>query len=253
MMRILLNKLTWLIGPAALILVWLLAGWLNLINPLFIPTLPKVLSSLGEMIVSRILLTDLVNTAWRTLVGFLIAALIGIPIGLILGSSKKIYEASSVLVDFFRSVPGTALFPLFLLFFGIGDEAKIANAVFACALIIIVNAMYGVKNTNRTRVLAAQTMRASPSRIFLRVVLPNALPEIAGGLRIAVSIALVVIVVTEMFVGTASGLGKRIFQTYQLFQIPEMFAAILLTGLFGYGLNLLLVTIERRVIHWGGK
>jgi NitT/TauT family transport system permease protein len=96
-------------------------------------------------------------------------------------------------------------------------------------------------------------MGASPARVFFRVVMPSALPEIAGGLRIAISIALVVIVVTEMFIGTASGLGKRIFQTYQLFQIPEMFAAILLTGLFGYALNLLLLILERRLIHWGGR
>lgn len=243
----------WVVGPATIIVIWLVVDWLNLINPLFVPSLPGVLLSLDRLMVGGTLLTDLASTAWRTFVSFAIATFLGIPLGLILGSKEGIRRATSVLIDFFRSLPGTALFPLFLLFFGIGDRAKIANAVFACTLIIMVNTMYGVRNANKTRIFAAQTMGASPSRIYSRVVLPGALPEIAGGLRIAVSIALIVIVVTEMFIGTASGLGKRIFHTYQLFQIPEMYAAILLTGLFGYGLNLVLVTLERRLIHWEGR
>jgi len=246
-------SLDWIWGPLAVLVLWFAAGWLKLLNPLFVPPLPEVCSSMFRMIVGGALLADLANTAWRTFLGFSLATLIGVPLGLLLGSKQKLYEASSVLVDFFRSVPGTALFPLFLLFFGIGDNAKIANAVFACALIILVNTIYGVRNANKTRILAARTMGAGPARVFFRVVLPNALPEIVGGLRIAVSIALIVIVVTEMFVGTASGLGKRIFHAHQLFQIPEMYAAILVTGLFGYGLNLLLLVLERRLIHWAGR
>lgn len=248
-----MSKVRWALGPIAIILFWLVVGWLRLNNPLFIPTLPHMLLSLWHMIADGTLVIDLASTAWRTLVGFAVAALIGIPLGLILGSKESLRQATSVLIDFFRSVPGTALFPLFLLFFGIGDRAKVANVVFACALIIMVNAMYGVRNANKTRILAAQTMGASPTRIYLRIVLPSALPEIAGGLRIAVSIALIVIVVTEMFVGTASGLGRRIFRAHDLFQIPEMYAAILLTGLFGYGLNLILVALERKLVFWGGK
>jgi ABC-type nitrate/sulfonate/bicarbonate transport system permease component len=248
-----MHKARWAFGPSIIVAIWLIAGWLRLLNPLFIPSLPDVLLSLWNMTVSGDLLVDLASTAWRTLIGFILAAMIGIPLGLILGSKESIRQASSVVVDFFRSVPGTALFPLFLLFFGIGDRAKIANAVFACALLILVNAMYGVRNANKTRILAAQTMGASPTRIYFRVVLPSALPEIVGGLRIAISIALIVIVVTEMFVGTASGLGRRIFRAHDLFQIPEMYAAILLTGLFGYALNLLLIVVERRLVFWGGK
>ena len=236
-----------------IVVAWLVAGWLKLINPLFIPSLPEVFASLRRMIASGILLNDLANTAWRTFVGFIISAVVGIPLGLLLGSNENIRRATSVLVDFFRSVPGTALFPLFLLFFGIGDRAKIANAVFACTLIVLINAMYGVRNVNQTRINAAKTMGASSIRIYYRIVLPSALPEIAGGLRIAVSIALIVIVVTEMFIGTSNGLGKRIFNAYQLFQVPDMFAAILITGLFGYLLNLLLAALEQRLIHWGGK
>jgi NitT/TauT family transport system permease protein len=248
-----MTRITWIIGPLCIITLWLAAGRLGLINPLFVPPLPAVLLSLERLLVDGSLLTDLAYTAYRTFLGFTLAAFIGIPLGLLLGSRPGLWRATSVLVDFFRSVPGTALFPLFLLLFGIGDAAKIANAVFAAALLILVNAMYGVRNANTARILAAQTMGASRTRTYFRVVLPSALPEIAGGLRIAISITLIVIVVTEMFIGTAAGLGKRIFSSYQLFQIPDMYAAILLTGLFGYALNLALVVLERRVIHWGGK
>lgn len=240
-------------GPLGFVALWLLLGVLNAVNPLFLPTLPDVASALWQMLSNGTIITDFISTTSRTFLGFLFAVALGVPTGLLLGSNPRISDVVSVLVDFFRSIPGTALFPLFLLFFGIGDMAKIANAVFACTLIILVNTMYGVRNVNVTRLHAARTMQASRWTIYFRVVLPSALPEIAGGLRIAVSIALIVIVVTEMFVGTASGLGKRIFHAHQLFQIPEMYAAILITGLLGYGLNLGLHLLEQRLIHWGGK
>lgn len=247
------NRILWVLGPLLLVLIWLIAGWLKWLNPLFIPSLPEVLSSLKELIMNGVLLTDLLSTAWRTLAGFTISAMLGIPLGLLIGSNEWLRSSISVLIDFFRSVPGTALFPLFLLFFGIDDRAKIANAVFACTLIILISAIYGVRNANRTRISSARTMGASSPRVYFSVTLPSALPEIVGGLRISISIALVVIVVTEMFIGTSTGLGKRIFHTYQLFQIPEMYAAILITGLFGYFINLLLAVLEKKFIHWAGK
>ena len=240
-------------GPIGFIVVWLLAGWLGVINPLFVPTLPAVLNAAAQSISDLSLIAHLGATSLRVVLGFGIAVVIGVPLGLILGASRRLYHVMSVIIDFLRSVPGTALFPLFLLLFGVGDQAKIANAVFACVLIIIVNVVYGVMSINENRVLAARTMGASRAMIYRDVILPGALPAIVGGLRIALSIALVVIVVTEMFIGTSVGLGRLIFHSYELFQIPEMYVGIISAGIFGYLLNRIIVYVEERVIHWTGK
>jgi len=233
--------------------MWLVMDLLQVVSPIFVPSPIDVFWKGVELISGGVLAKDLLMTIERTLVSFILAVLIGVPLGILLGSSNRLFEACSVLIDFFRSIPGTALFPLFLLFLGVGDAAKIGNAVFASSLIILVNSMYGVKNANKLRIEAAKVMRASRKTIFWKVILPDALPEIAGGLRIAVSICLIVIVVTEMFIGTLFGLGKRIMHSHELFRIPEMYAAILLTGFLGYLLNQLLLILERRYIHWAGR
>ena len=242
-----------LLGPCAFLLLWMIAHFTGLVKPLFLPSPLDVFDKLIDLVKTGVILRDLGATTYRTFIGFAIGVLIGIPLGLLLGSYQTIYEYSEVLVDFFRSIPGTALFPIFMLFFGIGDGAKIGNAVFASALIILVNAMYGVRNANMTRREAAKVMGASRSRIFVCVTLPSALPEITGGLRIAISISLIVIVVTEMFVGTEYGLGKRIYHAHNMFQISDMYAAILVTGVLGYSLNIGLKYMENRLVHWRGK
>lgn len=239
-------------GPLIFLLLWIIAHYTGLVKPIFLPSPQDVLIKIIELFKTGILLKDLVDTIYRTFIGFALGALIGIPLGLILGAYQTIYESTEVLVDFFRSIPGTALFPLFMLFFGIGDGAKIGNAVFACSLIILVNAMYGVRNANITRQEAAKAMGASRTKIFFQVTLPSALPEITGGLRIAVSISLIVIVVTEMFVGTEFGLGKRIYHEHNMFHIPQMYAAIIVTGLLGYALNIGLQYFEQKIVHWRG-
>lgn len=245
--------LSQMIGPVVVLVLWLAVGWLGLLNSLFVPTLPSVVAAAGRLLNNADLLQQLAATASRTTAGFVLAAFVGIPIGLVLGLNRPLYRVLSVLIDFLRSVPGTALFPLFLLLFGIGDYSKIANAVFASGLIIAINTIYGVQNVNPTRILAARTMGATRQKIFTSVVFPAALPAIVGGLRVAVSIALIVIVVTEMFIGTKVGLGRLIFHSYDIFEVPEMFVGIITAGLLGYGLNRALQWCEEQIVHWSGR
>ncbi len=243
----------WTIGILFLLILWFTIHYLKIVSPLFIPSPIEVFVKGFELVFKGVLAKDFLMTVERTFFSFILAVCIGVPIGIILGNSNKLYETCSVLVDFFRSIPGTALFPLFILFFGVGNAAKIGNAVFASSLIILVNSMYGVKNSNKLRIEAAKVMRANRKTIFLKVILPEALPEIIGGLRIAVSICLIVIVVTEMFIGTEYGLGKRIMHSHELFRISEMYASILLTGFLGYALNQILLFVEKRYVHWAGR
>ena len=145
------------------------------------------------------------------------------------------------------------VFPLFLVLFGVGDRTKISVAAFGAALVILFNVAYGVMNARKTRLLAAKAMGASRLRILIDVMLLESLPQTFVGLRNGVSLALVIVVVAEMFIGSTDGLGNRVFEAQQLFAMPDMYAAIFAAGALGYGLNLLFLLVERRFVHWAGK
>ena len=241
------------IGPIVILLIWIILHASHIVNPLFLPSPWAVFKTLFVSIFSGDIIPDIVFTLYRVVVGFCVAATVGIPIGLLMGHSEKIYDALEFLVDFFRSIPALALFPLFLLFFGIGDEAKIGIVVFACALVILINTMYGVRNANKTRLMAAKTMGTNAIDIFRKVIFWDALPNIATGLRVSLSMALLVVIVTEMFLGTTLGLGQRIYNAHLIYRISEMYTAIILTGLLGYLLNKGFVWGETRIVHWAAR
>ena len=175
------------------------------------------------------------------------------PAGLLLGGSKRVYAWCEFLVDFFRSIPVTSLFPLFLFFFGIGDSCKFAIVAYAVALINLFNTMYGVRNSSKTRLLVAKVFRANRRQQILGVVIPEALPQIVVGLRLSLSSALVYVIVTEMFLGTTKGLGYRIYDANLRYEIADMYVGILIAGLLGYGANRMLAFVENRVVHWAGR
>lgn len=241
------------IGPLCILLIWFILSQFRIVNPLFLPSPIAVCKNLIISIISGNIIPDILFTFYRMFIGFCISAIIGIPLGLIMGYSQKIYDSLEFLVDFFRSIPALVLFPLFLLFLGIGDGAKIGVVVFACALVILINTMYGVKNANKTRLMAAKTMGTKNFDMFRRIMFWEALPSISTGLRISLSMALLVVVVTEMFLGTEVGLGQRIYNAHLIYRIPDMYASIILIGLLGYFLNKIYILGERRIVHWAGK
>jgi NitT/TauT family transport system permease protein len=196
---------------------------------------------------------DIALTAARTVVAFAIGAVVGVPAGLLLGLNPKYYEASRVAIDFVRSVPVTALFPVAMLFLGIGDTAKLACVALGCALIVLVHSAGAVRNTPFLYGLVARSLRLTRWGAFGKVTLPASLPEIANGLRVASSIALILVVVLEMFVGSAGGLGLRLYDDQQLFRISDMYGTLLLIGGLGYLANWGLGMMQERFLHWSGK
>jgi ABC-type nitrate/sulfonate/bicarbonate transport system permease component len=198
-------------------------------------------------------MTDLVASVGRTFSAFLLAAMVGVPLGVLLGSSEKLYRSVEFLIDFFRSTPASALIPMFILFFGISNLSKIIIAAFSAFLLIVFNSAYGVMHAKQSRILAAKVMGANPWQIFKDVLLMESLPQTFIGLRSGISIALVIVIVAEMFIGTQEGLGKRIIDAQQILNVKDMYASILITGLLGYTLNVMFLLVEKRLIHWSGK
>ncbi len=241
------------VGPLLLFALWWVAAAGEWISPKLLPDPVSTLATLWVSIVDGSIVGDFMGTLNRTLAAFAVAALLGVPVGIVLGSDARIYRAFEFVIDFFRSTPATAMFPLFLLIFGIGEESKVGVAAFSAWLVIVFNVAYGVMNARPTRILAARVMGASRGRIFRDVMFFESLPQTCVGLRLGVSYALVVIIVAEMFIGSANGMGRRIIDAQQIFDLRQMYASIIATGCLGYGLNLVFLRLERRFVHWSGK
>lgn len=241
------------LGPVLLILIWWLAYANEWVNKDLLPSPFATLADTGRTIIAGNMLHDFTQTLIRVGYSIGIAGVFGVPMGIALGAKESIYRSVEFVIDFFRSTPATAMFPLFLLLFGLGDLAKIAVATFAAWLVILFNVAYGVMNARQTRMLAARSMGATNLRIFRDVVFFETLPQTFVGLRNAVSIALVVIIVAEMFIGASDGMGHRIIDAQISYQLTDMYGSILVAGAMGYGLNLILLILEKQLIHWAGR
>ena len=242
-----------IIGVVGLIVIWYLAVWYQVVDPVLLPSPVDTFRALWSGMTGGRLGFDFMRTLERTILATLIAAAIAIPLGILLGASEKVYRSVEFVVDFFRSTPASAMFPLFLVLFGVGDKTKVSVAAFGAALVILFNVAYGVMHARKTRLLAAKVMGASRIRVLTDVMLLESLPQTFVGLRNGVSLALVIVVVAEMFIGSTDGLAQRVFEAQQLFAMPDMYAAIFAAGGLGYGLNLMFLLVERQFVHWSGK
>jgi ABC-type nitrate/sulfonate/bicarbonate transport system permease component len=247
------GKIVPFIGPVLLFIVWDIAVRSGYIKAILLPSPADTLTTLINGLAGGPLLKDFGVTLWRTFQAFMIAAVVGVPLGVVLGSSEKAYRSVEFLIDFFRSTPSSALIPLFLMIFGVSDVNKVAIAAFGAFLIVVFNSAYGVINARKQRVMAARVMGASNWQIFKDVLIWESLQPTFVGLRSAVSMALVIVIVAEMFIGSDSGLGNRIINGQQVMNVRDMYASILCSGALGYALNILFLMAERRIVHWSGR
>jgi len=247
------ERLLPLLGPVLLFIIWDLVvrfGWVKVV---LLPTPSATLVTLVTGLAGGPLLTDFAVTLWRTIEAFLIAAIVGVPLGVLLGSNERAYRSVEFLIDFFRSTPSSALIPLFLLIFGVSDINKVAIAAFGALLIVLFNSAYGVINARKQRIMAAKVMGATRWQIFKDVLIWESLQPTFVGLRSAVSMALVIVIVAEMFIGSDSGLGHRIIDAQQVLNVKSMYASILSAGALGYALNIVFLVLEKRIVHWSGR
>ncbi|MCW3125800.1 MAG: taurine transporter permease [Bacteroidetes bacterium] len=238
------------VGIILVLLVWLFAFQHQKAGVYLIPSPISTFQKLGGLFASVVFYQDVAETLLRMLSGFFLATLFGIVLGLLLGNFPTIRKMFNGIIDFLRSIPVTALYPIFILTSGIGSESKIAMIFYASFFIICINTMYGVMHTNPVRRKMAQLYGANWYQVFTQVTFFDSLPYAMVGLRIAISYALIVAILTEFFMGSSFGLGQRITETYNLYQIDAMYAYIIIVGLLGYSLNFIFNKIEKAVVGW---
>jgi len=242
-----------LIGPALLLCAWLFVSSFNLFPPILLPSPLSVLLQLISDLPLPGVWHDLLITLLRTCGGYVLGIAIGIPLGVLSGLFPGFYKSFEFPIDFGRSIPVLTLFPIFMVLFGIGDLSRIATAAYPTVLIVLINTYYGVRDIPRTRLMVAHVKKVTFLQTLKWVVLPGALPQIIAGLRVSLSWAYLIVIVTEMYAGSDSGLGNRVTNASTSFELPELYSSILIAGTVGYILNRCLVCMEERFIHWAGR
>jgi ABC-type nitrate/sulfonate/bicarbonate transport system permease component len=229
--------------------LWELIARSGLVHPLLLPPPTLVLIALLRLIYSGELFVHIEASMVRALTGFALGSTIGVFHGILIAWLKNVDEISSPLIDLFRPVPIAALIPVFILWFGIGDASKIALITYGCYFPTVLNTMVGVKNVDASLIKVAKLYAASRIQILTKVVLPAAFPYILVGLRYALSLSLILLVISEM-IAASSGLGYLILDAEYTFKTDVMFAGIVTIGTIGFLLNEITIAIENRLTKW---
>ena len=230
----------------------LFTGWYVLSSGsenFYSPPLRTILQAFGDTWDADRLRADVLPSLLRLFAGYLLAAVLGIGAGVAIGLNRRLRATVEPVLEFFRAIPPPVLVPVIMLFAGIGDGMKVIVIVFGCVWPILLNTVEGVRAVDSVVLETARSYGVTGTARITRVVLPSASPQIAAGLRQALSIAIILMVISEMF-AASNGLGFTIVQFQRSFAIPEMWSGILLLGLLGFGLSLLFRLAERRALRW---
>jgi ABC-type nitrate/sulfonate/bicarbonate transport system permease component len=233
--------------PVALLGVW--AVWSAGSETFYYPPLTEILETFGETWLFERVGSDVVPSLLRLAAGYAIAVAVAILAGIPLGLNTTARRAAAPIVEFLRAIPPPALLPLAIVVIGVGNSMKVLIIAFVCLWPVLLNTIDGIRGidptlTETTRVFGVRGL----TRLRL-VVLPAAGPQIFAGMRTSLSLAVIMMVISEM-VASTNGIGFFVLQSQRSFAIPEMWSGILLLGILGYLLNVLFVLVESRVLAW---
>jgi ABC-type nitrate/sulfonate/bicarbonate transport system permease component len=236
-----------LVVPVVIVVLWWFLS-LDNVSPFF-PSLKRILISFQENWLFARVASDVVPSLVRMFAGFGIAVVVGVGLGALLGRLPLVARAFNPVLQFGRSVPATALVPVSIVLLGIGNTPKIALIAFVTVFPIMLNTIDGVRNVDPVLEDVCGSFRLTRRQRILNVQLPAAAPQILAGMRVALSVAFVMMVVTELVAAT-SGIGYVTLIAQQSFQISLMWSGMLLLGILGVFFNGLFVLIERRLLRW---
>jgi ABC-type nitrate/sulfonate/bicarbonate transport system permease component len=233
--------------PILVLVAWGLASAQS--ETYYFPPLTDILSTFADTWLFERVGSDVVPSLVRMGLGFGIAVVAAIATGLLLGMSRRSRRAAAPIVEFLRAIPPPALLPFAILVIGVGDSMKVFIIAFVCVWPILLNTIDGVMGVDPTLRETARVYGIGGRDRLWRVMLPAASPQIFAGMRTSLSLALILMVISEM-VASTNGIGYFVLQSQRTFAIPEMWSGILLLGILGYTLNGAFVLIERRVLRW---
>ena len=252
MSRLLRSRLLGVVLVLAILLIWQFSTVRGVIDTPSLPPVSTILSTWGELLISGELLGHLGASLVRAFTGYAIAAVLGIALGLMMGYARTAYNLFEPLTELLRPIPSPAYIPLAILFLGLGEQMKIFVVAFSCLFPVLLNTFGAIRSVDPVLINTGKTFGTSRRQLVTTILLPSALPGILTGLRVALGISLILVVIAEM-VASNNGIGYFILNSQRLFEIPQMFAGIFTLAVVGYALNQLFVLTEHFLLRWQPK
>lgn len=243
------RTLTGALPILVVVALWEVASRLGLVPPVLLPPFTEVMGRLGELTVTGEIPVALWITTYRSFLGLLVATLIGMTVGLAMARLRFARWFFNPIVAIGFPLPTITLLPVFTLWFGAGDESKIWLVALTCFFPIAVSTFEGARNMNRQLLWSAQSLGSQGPSLFVRVILPSAVPFVFSGVRVALPLAVIVTFVAEM-VGGGGGLGFLLIYGYRFLQTPTVLAALVAVLIFGVVLDQLLLRSRRAFLPW---
>ncbi len=233
---------------ATLLALWWVATHAGWVSRVFVPTPEATLASLAEGLRGE-WLAYMAATLQRMVLGFGIAALLGVALGVAIGSSATLRVWIGPTLEFMRPLPASAVLPLAISLFGLSGGMVLAVVAFGAMWPVLLATMHGLASVHERQREVARALQLSRTAFVFKIGLPHALPDILAGLRLALTVSLIVSVVGEM-IASQSGLGQAVLLAARSFRASELFAGIMILGALGFASNAVLAMAERRLLRW---
>jgi NitT/TauT family transport system permease protein len=254
------------IVPVLLLAVWQWLSTQGIVNPQILPAPTAVLAKWWEYLLptepydaarsgyiawmfSGELIRDAYASLYRVVVGFVVGLMLALPLGLLMGANDRIYKLFNPLIQLLRPIPPIAFIPLSILWFGLGNPPAIFLIVLGAFFPILMNTIAGVRHVDGIYIRAARSLGASQSTMFLRVMLPAAMPYILSGVRIGIGTSFIVVIVAEM-IAVNNGLGYRILEAREFFWSDKIIAGMFSIGLLGLAIDTGMNRLNNYLLKW---
>jgi NitT/TauT family transport system permease protein len=255
-----------MVVPALVIALWQAVAMLGWVNPQVLPSPLAVVEkwiayllplqphdpaaeSWLSWAVSGELITDSIGSLYRVVVGFVIGAGLALPIGLAMGANPRVYDWLNPLVQLLRPIPPIAYIPLSILWFGLGNPPAVFLIALGAFFPVLMNTIAGVRQVDGIYLRAARNLGATGGTMFLRVILPAAVPYILSGVRIGIGTAFIVVIVSEM-IAVNNGLGFRILEAREYFWSDKIIAGMISIGLIGLAIDVGMNKLNNHLLRW---
>jgi NitT/TauT family transport system permease protein len=243
------HRLIGIVTPLMLLLAWELAGDLGVIDVRFFPPPSRIAHQIGVLLASGELLSNTLASFQRLALGMLLGGIPALLLGLAMGVSPRLRAAIDPLIAATYPIPKSAILPLVLLIFGLGELSKVVMVALGAFYPILINTVLGVVNLDQIYLDVGHNFRASKWQVFRTIALPGALPSIMAGIKLAVGMGLILIAISEM-VAANDGIGFMIWNAWQVLTVDTMYVGLLVIALLGLIFSAVLDEIERRIVPW---
>ena len=247
--------LSWL-TVATILLLWYLVTARGWVSAFVLPSPANLWSEFQVLVVKgyagKTLAEHILASLFRTFTGLGLGIAIGVPLGLLMGSSRVAYAILGPIFSFLRPIPPIAFIPLMILYFGIGEFSKVALIFLAALYYVVLNSSAGVRTVPQDLVRAGMNLGLSRTKLFAKVIFRAALPHIMTGIKTATAISWAIVVAAELIAAQA-GLGFMVMDATTFFRVPNVYIGIIIIGLIGVTLEAITVAIDRKLLHWMGR